>query len=55
MHYVIVHHWDGECSTEGQYETKQEAILAAERIAKTLIKGIEYVRTCGYVMPGQRD
>jgi hypothetical protein len=55
MHYVIIHHADGECSTEGQYDTKHEAIVAAEVIAKQLYKGREYAFTCGYIMPGQRD
>jgi hypothetical protein len=54
MHYVIIHHVDGECSTEGRYDTKHEAIVAAERIAKSL-HNREYAFTCGYIMPGQRN
>lgn len=51
-HAVIVHHADHECSTEGNYADRAEAILAAETIASTLDYR-ESVTVCGYTIRGK--
>jgi hypothetical protein len=51
-HDIIVHHLDGECSTEGSFEHRDMAILAATKIAETL-DSRESVSVCGYTMRGK--
>jgi hypothetical protein len=46
-HTVIVHHFDGECSTEGEFADRASAVLEASIIAGRLVRG-EYVTACGY-------
>jgi hypothetical protein len=52
-HAVIVHHADGECSTEGEFEHRDMAVLAATLIAEKLDKR-EFVTVLGYTFQGKR-
>lgn len=53
MHTVIVHHADGECSSECSYLTRTDALYHAERLADFLHPN-EFVCVDGFAIRGRR-
>ncbi len=53
-HDVIVHHADGECSTEGSFEYRDVAMWHAIRLAENLDARREWVMVCGHIVKGRK-
>lgn len=51
---VIVHHADGECSTEGTHEHRDLAMWQAIELAKQLDARREWVHVAGFIVRGRK-
>ena len=54
MHEVIVHHADGECSTEGSFQYRDTAMWHAIRLAENLDARREWIQVCGFIVRGRK-
>jgi hypothetical protein len=53
MYSVIVHHYDGECSNEGEFKYRDVAMWQAIRIAETLDTR-EWIEVGGFIVRGRQ-
>lgn len=53
-HTVIVHHADGECSTEGTHQYRDSAMWHAINLAENLERGKEWVMVLGLIVQGRK-